>query len=559
MTFTHNVLSLNEYNTADEARMEERDFDEKILMAAASDVGTVRKQNEDCFYYSEKDRFFIICDGMGGHKSGALASRIAGETVRDVLLNDNLVEIAKACEDINEKLPLPALKLIAGVRLANRRITLEAARNSDNRGMGSTIVVAMLHDKWLYTINVGDSRIYRLRKAQLSTLTKDHSWINELIEDKEISEKDIQKFRKKNVLTRALGIYPTVKIDLRIENIENKDLYLLCSDGLHNALSAELIVSILSAKHKTIQKMIDKLVLSAKQMNGSDNITGGVFFINNNSNGTLAPTLFETTIVDEPEKVSTYLDKALKILYPLPKATFERPTKWMAMSGAAIVLIILFSMLFYNSGKSEKTASETLSSALLTQELPTISHISQDALYSKTEKAGMLVLLQLKDEKYLKLLQSLNDVRILDHVKRFNSKLPIYAGDFTWAVADSTKNIIYQKNNLNLQAIAKWANAQQSPQAVDTVVNSDSRAGIDSSDQNRGIVYIVGSFANNSYRNAEIYIDNNRLGLLNNYLESGFSLRPGKYNISIRDGNGNILKSKANQTISSGEIIAVEF
>ena len=270
--------------------MAERGYDGPILMAAASDIGTIRKQNEDFFFFSEKGKFFIVCDGMGGHKSGALASQIAGETVRDVLFNNRAIEIGKVCEDIDEDLPLPALKLIAGVRLANRRIALAAQRNEENHGMGSTIVAALLYQKWLFSINVGDSRIYRLRDSQLSLLTKDHSWLNELIEDREISEKDIQKFHKKNVLTRALGIYPTVKIDLRIENIEPNDLYLLCSDGLHNALSGDLIERILSAKHKSLQKMIDKLVLSAKRMNGSDNITGGVLTVDYEMNGTISPT-----------------------------------------------------------------------------------------------------------------------------------------------------------------------------------------------------------------------------------------------------------------------------
>ncbi|MFQ5632505.1 MAG: PP2C family protein-serine/threonine phosphatase [bacterium] len=177
--------------------MVERGYDEPILMAAASDIGTVRKQNEDYFFFSEKGKFFIVCDGMGGHKSGALASKIAGETVRDVLLKNKAIDIGKVCNDIDENLPLPALKLIAGVRLANRRIALEAQRNEEHRGMGSTIVAALLYEKWLFSINVGDSRIYRLRNSQLSLLTKDHSWINELIEDREISEKDVQKFHKK--------------------------------------------------------------------------------------------------------------------------------------------------------------------------------------------------------------------------------------------------------------------------------------------------------------------------------------------------------------------------
>ncbi|MFQ5632506.1 MAG: PP2C family protein-serine/threonine phosphatase [bacterium] len=353
-----------------------------------------------------------------------------------------------------------------------------------------------------------------------------------------------------------------MKIDLQIENLEQNDLYLLCSDGLHNALSGELIERILSANHKSLQKMIDKLVLSAKQMNGSDNITGGVLCVNHALNGATSPTCYQKTIMDEPDKVSAHLDKTLKTLYPQPKAKFEYSTRWMAISGAAIILIIVFIFFFYRSGNSEKNSPQTMASALLTQEISTIGHISQqDALVANVENAGALVLLQINDDKYLKLLRSLYGARVLDYVKRFNQRMPVYTGKFTWAVADSAQKIIYQNNNIRLEGTRNWRNQPEAPPFVETenTMNSNGTQAANASRQNRGVVYLVGSFDNSTYRNSVIFVNNTRLGSLDNYLDSGFALRPGTYSISIRDANGNILKSRTNQAISSGEIVAVEF
>ena len=263
----------------------------------------------------------------------------------------------------------------------------------------------------------------------------------------------------------------------------------------------------------------------------------------------------------EPEKISANLDKILKTLYPHTKAQNDHSTRWMAICSAAIILLIAFVFFFNHSDNTEKTSSDVLASALLTQEISTIGHISKAVQTERTENAGAVVLLQVKDEKYLKFLRSLSDARVLDYVRKFNPRMPVYAGRFTWAVADSAQKIIYQKNNIRLIEKRKWADSRVTPAPVENsnAINTGKRKTLNNSVQNRGTVYIVGSFDSNIYRNAEIYIDNARLGLLNNYIDSGFALRPCNYTISIRDTNGNILKSKANQSITSGEIIAVEF
>lgn len=290
--------------------------DNSVKMVGASDIGKVREENEDYYLYSEDHRFFVVCDGMGGHQTGAMASRLAGETLGDIFMEKKNFDLKKICSDISTELPLSALKLIAGIRLANRRIFSYSRYSKDLRGMGTTIA-AIAIEKGLITIaHVGDSRVYRLRDDTLTCLTSDHSWLNELLEDNEISRDQIHQFKKKNILTRALGTDQSVKIDLFIDAVQTDDLYLLCSDGLHNALQDDVIESILKADLGPLQNKINKLVESAKLLNGSDNITGGLIHINCLEQSTEASKSYFETIKFEPPKVSNFLERTVKSLYP---------------------------------------------------------------------------------------------------------------------------------------------------------------------------------------------------------------------------------------------------
>lgn len=332
----------------------EAEIQEKVVMAADSDVGTVRDQNEDFYFFSKAKKFFVVCDGMGGHRKGALASQIAAETVRDIILaNDTLRELvvqnkffdlSKACQDVSGNVPLAAKKLIAGIRLANRRILYLSNQDQNARGMGTTVSAMLFDDGHVIIAHVGDSRVYRLREGKLSCLTRDHSWLNELIEDKEIDEEGIKTFQKKNVLTRALGLSPTVKIDLLIETVQTDDIYLICSDGLYNALSEDDIQSELCSYHGSLQNKISKLIRSAKKLNGSDNITGGLVYVSETIKN---PAPYQTntqTIKDETPEVTDYLDLAVKNIYqpPAEKKKFQRKKKLLWAIVALIFMAVVF-------------------------------------------------------------------------------------------------------------------------------------------------------------------------------------------------------------------------
>ncbi len=328
----------------------ETHIDEQVLMAADSDVGTVREQNEDFFFFSQPKQFFVVCDGMGGHRKGALASQIAAETLRDVMLANetlrNLVvqnkffDLTKACPDLKTEIPPAAKKLIAAIRLANRRVLYAAAHDAAARGMGTTISAVTLDNGKIIIAHVGDTRVYRLRDGRLVCLTRDHSWLNELIEDKEIGEEQIKIFQKKNVLTRALGLAPTVKIDLYIESLLNEDLYLICSDGLYNALSEDFIQSELRQFHGSLQNKISSLIRNAKRVDGSDNITGGLIYISGNEPA--APySAHKQTILDETPEVTSYLDQAVKTIY---QASTEKKKISRKKTLLKIMIVIIFTV-----------------------------------------------------------------------------------------------------------------------------------------------------------------------------------------------------------------------
>ncbi|RMD96000.1 MAG: serine/threonine-protein phosphatase, partial [Calditrichaeota bacterium] len=327
----------------------------KVIMAAATDTGTVRKQNEDSFYFSEKYQFFILCDGMGGHNAGRLAARTAAETLKDVLRQEKFIDVDRICEDIDERLPNPAMKLIASVRLANRRIFNYAIKYPQYKGMGTTLVAALIDNGWLYIAHVGDSRLYRLRQGELKVLTSDHSYLRELIEDRELSEKEAWQFRQKNVLTRAVGIAPNIKIDLCMDAALPNDLYLLCSDGMYGALPNELILRVLTADHGSLQKTVDRLVNYAKNLDGSDNITAGTILVQDSTPPARHVSLVTKTIAAESGKVSSYLDRFIKKSYPEPveKKKFKVPL----VAGLLLLLAIgIFALVFYFGGSTPETS-----------------------------------------------------------------------------------------------------------------------------------------------------------------------------------------------------------
>ncbi len=238
----------------------------RVTLAAKTDLGRVRENNEDKFEFfisedegtlARRGQVFVVCDGMGGHAAGQIASELACKTFIDVYLNH-------PAED-------PGLAMASAVIAANRFV-LDVARSVPGRqGMGTTLSALILLQELAYVVQVGDSRIYRLRNGELVPLTTDHTWVNEAVAAGIITPDEVETHMYKHVLTRAIGADDNVRPDIHAWNTEEGDLYLLCSDGLLNHVSDESIGEIL--RSNALADATWKLVGAALQGGGSDNTT----------------------------------------------------------------------------------------------------------------------------------------------------------------------------------------------------------------------------------------------------------------------------------------------
>lgn len=228
---------------------------------ALTDVGQRRKINQDCVYASvgpvgNLPNLFIVADGMGGHKAGDFASRFAVNAVRESI---------GASQETNP------IKLIRdAIELANRGILRESDEHEEMRGMGTTIVVTTIIDRYAYTANVGDSRLYLLGDT-LNQITKDHSLVEEMVRLGEITEAEARNHPDKNIITRAVGATPNVDIDFFDYKVEPGGMILMCSDGLSNMVEDEDIRRILR-RTISIEDKARVLVETANENGGKDNI-----------------------------------------------------------------------------------------------------------------------------------------------------------------------------------------------------------------------------------------------------------------------------------------------
>lgn len=233
----------------------------------SSDVGCVRELNEDCFciklFDENKDRgFFILADGMGGHNAGEVASQTVIKFIADNLRD--LPEI-KSTEEISSRLR----EAIEG---ANEHVYRMSVENSEQRGMGTTVVAVVLWDGVAYVANVGDSRAYAVHKKDISQITTDHSIVEELVIRGTITKEEAKHHPQKNIITRAVGTDSYVKVDLFEHKCVKDSSMILCSDGLCSMVDDEDICEIVRQEKKS-ENIVCKLIDAAKNSGGLDNIT----------------------------------------------------------------------------------------------------------------------------------------------------------------------------------------------------------------------------------------------------------------------------------------------
>lgn len=244
----------------------------RVIAGGDTHVGMKRAHNEDAFAIVQSERLYIVADGMGGHSSGDVASRLAIDTLRRFFEVTSQDPDATWPYKMDRSRGYDENRLIVGVKLANLRICETAAREKGRRGMGTTVVAALVTDEGVMFAHVGDSRAYRVRGSAMEQLTEDHSLLNDYIKMKRLTEEEIAQFPHKNVIVRALGMKPSVQVDTCIDRPEPGDMYVLCSDGLCGPVSDEEIAEIVSSAGH-IEDVVAALIDRANENGGPDNVT----------------------------------------------------------------------------------------------------------------------------------------------------------------------------------------------------------------------------------------------------------------------------------------------
>jgi PPM family protein phosphatase len=236
-----------------------------LELAARTDCGRVRTNNEDCVAALPDIGLAVLADGMGGHKAGEVASEMA---VRSIAQSFDRETPGHAFEDTAAE-----SLLVSAVERANDEIFRAAFLERRYRGMGTTVVAALWHGARLTIAHVGDSRAYRLREGKLALLTRDHTVVRDRFERGLMTLDETRTAPDRNVLTRAVGIEAAVEVDVRTHDVLPQDVYLLCSDGVHDMLSDRAIERILAEVPAPSSAAAEALLRNSNAAGGFDNVS----------------------------------------------------------------------------------------------------------------------------------------------------------------------------------------------------------------------------------------------------------------------------------------------
>lgn len=252
-----------------------------MICSASTNAGMRRQENQDCYLlrkYTEKTTLCVVCDGMGGASGGEEASRIAAESFVNTI-SQFMIPFLK---DKTKQARTSDIKrvLAKAVAVANENVYAAAKQSVDHRNMGTTLVGALIIDKNLFAINVGDSRLYSLKKNSIKQITKDHSYVQYLVDMGAMTKEEAENSTHKNVITRAVGTDTEIEGDIYTAKLEEGTFLLFCTDGLTNMVDDDAICKIVANERdplKVDQVALDtkvrKLINTANRNGGSDNIT----------------------------------------------------------------------------------------------------------------------------------------------------------------------------------------------------------------------------------------------------------------------------------------------
>jgi protein phosphatase len=244
----------------------------KFRCVGASDTGRVREHNEDTIGTDGDIGLVVLADGMGGYKAGEVASGIAVRTVLTLVKDAVDREDLSLSDEVNG-LSRPGILLRDAIQRANKVIYQTARTQANCEGMGTTVVAGLFFDDKLTIAHVGDSRMYRCRDGKIEQVTQDHSLLQELVSRGFYTPEEAQRAAAKNYVTRALGVEPTVDVEITETPALKDDVYLLCSDGLSDMVEDDDIQLTINTFGANLETVAKQLVLLGNDNGGRDNIS----------------------------------------------------------------------------------------------------------------------------------------------------------------------------------------------------------------------------------------------------------------------------------------------
>jgi PPM family protein phosphatase len=244
----------------------------KIKFAEITDTGKVREHNEDAIGSNADIGLMVLADGMGGYNAGEVASGIAVQTITE-LATEGATREKRNEIDSTTGLMRQSIVLRDAVARANKIIFQTAQSQTHCEGMGTTLVTAMFYDNKVSIAHVGDSRAYRLRGEKFEQLTLDHSLLQELVDRGFYSEEEAQRSTNRNYVTRALGVEPSVEVEVHEFDVLPNDVFLLCSDGLPDMVEDEDIHLTISTFNASLDVVGQQLVQLTNDNGGRDNVS----------------------------------------------------------------------------------------------------------------------------------------------------------------------------------------------------------------------------------------------------------------------------------------------
>ena len=248
------------------------DLTESIEIVCRSDTGQKREHNEDAVGADNSLGLVVLADGMGGYQAGEVASAMAVDIVLKEIQENHEKALLEPLDDITG-MSAAGILIENAILKANSAINNAARNKAQYQGMGTTVVVVMMHENIVSIGHVGDSRLYRLRDKKLELITEDHSLVRELVRKGYYTEAEAREATNKNVVTRALGVEAEVDPEVQEDMALLDDIYLLCSDGLNDMVEDRQIEDIMLRYGADLDQTADLLIQSANEMGGKDNIS----------------------------------------------------------------------------------------------------------------------------------------------------------------------------------------------------------------------------------------------------------------------------------------------